>query len=353
MNICFKDKVDEKWKKISDKKRFYRLFSAVRHTKLLKLSESQNHRCCYCSKLTWIPSLNETGKKLDQATIEHLIPVEFKGTDSLYNLAMACRGCNQTRINDFSAEEWYEIREFNLCRSDNSNDSNRNKLLEKLSESQNHRCGMCGIKTWSSFYNETGPANRKATLHCVDDSKYINLKNSIMSCKKCKSDRNKTNVTDLEFYELNKNKKHNEISFKSVGIIDNLPKSNKLERKNANQALFNMQFAYMLALIKKYQRIDVRLPDNNYYDKPKELISVENITLISTHNYSNKVNYFVKNDSNYFFIITNCRREILPNKVYNITAKIKDNILVYGYKASILDFVKVYENNDNINPGNS
>lgn len=91
--------------------------SKTYHRKLLiKLSESQNHRCCYCGCVCIIPSykkrLQTKGKwkgfyytehrrqLSNDATIEHIIPVVFQ-TDieyfDYYNCAMACAKCNSTR----------------------------------------------------------------------------------------------------------------------------------------------------------------------------------------------------------------------------------------------------------------
>lgn len=63
---------------------------ALRH----RLAEAQNWRCCYC------------GGECDflSATIEHVQPLAFGGRDDWFNLAMACKGCNEMRgrpITDF------------------------------------------------------------------------------------------------------------------------------------------------------------------------------------------------------------------------------------------------------------
>jgi 5-methylcytosine-specific restriction endonuclease McrA len=66
-----------------------RLLDAVIRT---KLSESQNHRCCYCGRVT----NNIPFSKL-QATLEHVIPKSRGGTNDYDNLVMACSACNNNR----------------------------------------------------------------------------------------------------------------------------------------------------------------------------------------------------------------------------------------------------------------
>ena len=66
-----------------------------------RLSEAQNHRCCYCGDVMadWDVPCDQ------QATIEHVTRKVEGGTDDWENLAAACRLCNNTR-NDMPPLEW-------------------------------------------------------------------------------------------------------------------------------------------------------------------------------------------------------------------------------------------------------
>ncbi len=57
-----------------------------------RLSEAQNHRCCWCGK-----RMDETGPYNDRPTFEHVIPLSRGGEDTPLNLAIACLRCNHDR----------------------------------------------------------------------------------------------------------------------------------------------------------------------------------------------------------------------------------------------------------------
>ena len=59
------------------------------------LSESQNHRCCWCGQ-----RCDDHGNGDLRATIEHVIPRDRGGSNKRHNLVMACRRCNTIRGND-------------------------------------------------------------------------------------------------------------------------------------------------------------------------------------------------------------------------------------------------------------
>jgi 5-methylcytosine-specific restriction endonuclease McrA len=59
-----------------------------------RLSEAQNHRCCWCGK-----RLVESGPRDDRPTFEHAIPLSRGGEDTPANIVIACYGCNQRRGN--------------------------------------------------------------------------------------------------------------------------------------------------------------------------------------------------------------------------------------------------------------
>ena len=65
--------------------------------RLTKLSEQQNHRCCYCGKHTWTKHYGEDGVWQDMATIEHIVARNNGGTNKKGNIVMACAGCNNLR----------------------------------------------------------------------------------------------------------------------------------------------------------------------------------------------------------------------------------------------------------------
>lgn len=67
---------------------------------LTRLSEAQNHRCCYCGCET-----NRLPDHPRQATREHVIPRSRGGTDDWENLAMACARHNRKRGNKVRSAE--------------------------------------------------------------------------------------------------------------------------------------------------------------------------------------------------------------------------------------------------------
>ncbi len=77
--------------------------------RIKKLSEQQNHRCCYCGKHTWCKHYGETGPAHDMATVEHLVPRDKGGTNRKGNIVMACSKCNQERDQMNPGLYMYEI----------------------------------------------------------------------------------------------------------------------------------------------------------------------------------------------------------------------------------------------------
>jgi len=78
--------------------------------RLRKLSEQQNHRCCYCGKHTWSMHYGEDGIWQDMSTIEHIQCRVHGGTNKKGNLVMACSECNNLRARSnpivFMYEKW-------------------------------------------------------------------------------------------------------------------------------------------------------------------------------------------------------------------------------------------------------
>lgn len=56
------------------------------------LSEAQNHRCALCGK-----RMEANGRREDYPTFEHIHSLFRGGEDSLDNIAITCRGCNEGR----------------------------------------------------------------------------------------------------------------------------------------------------------------------------------------------------------------------------------------------------------------
>lgn len=108
-NFILREAVTRKWPESSQKEWWYAKLGDARRRKLLRCSEQQNHRCCYCGCHTWHPSYGEHGRKGRLATLEHIRTRESGGTDSMDNLSMACYNCNNSRGNLEDPIEFYEI----------------------------------------------------------------------------------------------------------------------------------------------------------------------------------------------------------------------------------------------------
>ena len=92
-----------------------------------KLSESQNHRCCYCGVKMWHKALGETGNKFNLATLEHLTCQKFSGEDSEENCVVACAWCNSKRGHE-SYDKFFVIVVKSI-----SSFGNINKMRKKFS----------------------------------------------------------------------------------------------------------------------------------------------------------------------------------------------------------------------------
>jgi len=67
------------------------------------LSESQNHRCCYCSCTMTLADDDAPS----MATREHVIPRAFGGPTEWWNLVAACRECNSLRGHMYAMKFYY------------------------------------------------------------------------------------------------------------------------------------------------------------------------------------------------------------------------------------------------------
>lgn len=71
------------------------LINTARRRKLRpKLAAAQDNKCYYCGTLTTLEQ-----RKINSATIEHLIPRSLGGTNRIENLVMCCASCNSLRGN--------------------------------------------------------------------------------------------------------------------------------------------------------------------------------------------------------------------------------------------------------------
>jgi 5-methylcytosine-specific restriction endonuclease McrA len=66
-----------------------------------RLSEAQNHRCCYCHV-----RFSDDRASPYYATLEHVIPISRGGSNNLKNLVVACEACNNIRGSRYKAEEF-------------------------------------------------------------------------------------------------------------------------------------------------------------------------------------------------------------------------------------------------------
>lgn len=67
------------------------------------LSESQNHRCCYCS----CDMTLEIDSRPTMATREHVVPRALGGPTEWWNLVAACHECNSLRGHMFAVKFYY------------------------------------------------------------------------------------------------------------------------------------------------------------------------------------------------------------------------------------------------------
>lgn len=88
-----------------------------------RLSEAQNHRCCWCGCMT----VEDRGKK-NSSTVEHYVPRSLGGTDDMNNLVMACHDCNNKR-GTLEVEEFMSYKE---CKVVRGKMSKREKIQRKV-----------------------------------------------------------------------------------------------------------------------------------------------------------------------------------------------------------------------------
>lgn len=63
-----------------------------------RLSERQNHRCCYCGIHMTATHCRKTANwRHTMMTLEHVVPKSEGGSDDESNLVAACQACNSAR----------------------------------------------------------------------------------------------------------------------------------------------------------------------------------------------------------------------------------------------------------------
>lgn len=65
--------------------------------KLEFLHKKQDGKCVYCQRIVIMKDPTERSSGRMHATIDHILPKAFGGTDSLRNMVMACSKCNALR----------------------------------------------------------------------------------------------------------------------------------------------------------------------------------------------------------------------------------------------------------------
>lgn len=66
-----------------------------------RLSEAQNHRCCYCGV--------RFGEGFDALTLEHYSARMFGGPTNFHNCVAACKWCNHARGTDNPQKFWFRL----------------------------------------------------------------------------------------------------------------------------------------------------------------------------------------------------------------------------------------------------
>jgi hypothetical protein len=92
-----------------EKQIFFKNYRQSIRNKLSKLSEAQNHRCCYCGCQTWLFEKPSNMSNNQCATLEHVVAKCHGGNNHKNNLVVACSGCNNLRSNFYDAYEFYNF----------------------------------------------------------------------------------------------------------------------------------------------------------------------------------------------------------------------------------------------------
>lgn len=80
-----------------------------RYDKLEVLKRTKG-RCAACGKKLKVPSIDKEHEKhpdVENMTIDHIIPIDRGGTDSLRNMLPLCYDCNQKKGNTIYIPDWY------------------------------------------------------------------------------------------------------------------------------------------------------------------------------------------------------------------------------------------------------
>jgi hypothetical protein len=119
-HVSLKTLIRRKYRKSQHITLWWQKFAVVRRRRVWRLSEQQNHHCCYCAKLTWFsdgtvsknrefqPDRLPGMTKQQLATADHIVPTAKGGSEHIDNIVMACTWCNQMR-GDMPALEFWAI----------------------------------------------------------------------------------------------------------------------------------------------------------------------------------------------------------------------------------------------------
>lgn len=95
-NKDIKKKVEENidWNKKSKEQQY---ILEKRHNWLIIHLESQNGFCVYCGKRIKIKNSHNSARKLDYASLDHIVPLSKGGADNMENTLASCIQCNSEK----------------------------------------------------------------------------------------------------------------------------------------------------------------------------------------------------------------------------------------------------------------
>jgi hypothetical protein len=168
-----------------------------------RLSEAQNHRCCFCG--CHLSLDNPTGNSPKAATVNLIVPKSQGGTTEYDNLFIACLRCSKRRVGE-NALEWWEATRGIIPIKERTPPPKRKrwrsdkKLRVRLSEAQNHRCCYCSIE----MQLDVPESHDYATIEHVTErghggsDKWENL---VVCCTVCNGHRNDLRKDAQRYYE--------------------------------------------------------------------------------------------------------------------------------------------------------
>lgn len=91
------------------KEKFFTLLTLARAKKRAILFEKTGGKCHYCQRQTRLPIQGQRNTGQGLATLDHIIPAVFNGTEHLSNFVLSCQPCNGSR-NEMDYETYYKLR---------------------------------------------------------------------------------------------------------------------------------------------------------------------------------------------------------------------------------------------------